>query len=197
MEHFAQARKEENNNKKWLIVVLSFLIVAISIGGIYGYWAGTIKNPSEVAKAQEVTIGSAQEVETTLDVTEALAAQGKKLVPAGKTSVSVGQDAENVESFDVTYTVNWKEIENQDIISQDDLVKGTLTVTAAPEIVGATNYNDLVNVVVNPESTEIQADGDAVEVTLKVTLSEPANKVAYDAIVGKTINVKLTFAVTQ
>ncbi|MDE1536261.1 MULTISPECIES: hypothetical protein [Actinotignum] len=187
----------ESRKKRWLIPVLLACIFGLLTGGAYTYWAGTVSNPAAHNDSETVVIGQGQNVTTELDVTKALASQGKKLVPAGKTGVSIGGTSENVESFDVTYTVKWQEPDSADVIDASDNVTGTLAVTETHEIEGAAEHNGLVGVEVTPTSTQIKADGESVTVTVKVTLAEPATKAAYDAIVGQNIKVNLTFAVTQ
>ncbi|MDO5037611.1 MAG: hypothetical protein Q4E37_04835 [Tissierellia bacterium] len=185
---------QKNRNKGFALVLL-LLLVAVSIGGIYGYWAGEIADPEDVNRSQEITIGEGQSVETELEVTEDLVSEGMKLVPIGKAALSVGGEAANVEAYKGTFTVYWKETEDTDIISSEDQVTRTLSVRGTPSITGATAYNDLVNVTIKPQSTDITADGDPVTVEAIVTLEEPADKAAYDAIVNNPITVGLSFSV--
>lgn len=185
---------ENKHNKKPLIVML-VLMLGLIVGGVYTYWAGDVGNPEPYEDNQEVLIGQGESVQTELNVTKALASEGKKLVPAGKAIVSAGGEAENVESFDVTYTVYWQESGDMDIIDADDLIECTLTVQATPSIQNAQEHSGLVNVAVDPSTAQITADGDAVEVQVRVTLTEPADKATYDSIAGQTINVQLTFTV--
>lgn len=187
----------KKRNKALTLILLLVVMIGVTVGGIYSYWAGTIANPSHAVQAQEVTIGQGKDVNTELDVSQALASSGKKLVPAGKAALSAGGESANVESFDATYTVYWKEAAGDDVISADDNIEGNLAVTATPKINGAETYNNLVNVSISPENTQITADGAAVTITVKVTLSEPADKAAYDAIINQGISVSLNFAVTQ
>lgn len=187
----------EKTDRRLTIIALLLLLFAISIGGIYGYWAGTIADPAAKAKTEELTIGEGKDVNTVLDVTGALAANGKKLVPTDKAVVSKGGTAENVEFFETTYKVFWKEDGTEDIIKPADLVNGTLSITGEGVITGAEAHNNLVKVEVNPASAQITADGAGVDVIVRVTLTEPENKAVYDAIINKKIAVNLNFSVAQ
>lgn len=176
---------------KGLRALLLALLLIVSIGGIYAYWAGEVSNPSDDTENLNVTIGQGQNVQTTLDVTSALANEGKKLVPAGKTAVSVGGKEANVESLKATYTVKWTE-DTTNIITEQDKIEGTLKVDAK-----SNDSTGLVQVQVDPASATITADGQAVEVTVTVTMNEPADKAQYDQIAGQNITVDLTFSVAQ
>ena len=187
-------KNTEKREKKYYPVLLLTLLFAISISSIYAFWAGIVNSPEDASESQEITIGSGQDVNTQIDVSGTLASEGKMLVPSGKAALSVGGVDKNVESFEVSYQVYWKELDTE-IIASDDNVKGNLEVTAVPTIIGAENYSDLVHATVEPASAEIVADGEMVEVKLVVTLDEPATKEIYDAIVGKQINMDLSFSV--
>ncbi|ESV55599.1 hypothetical protein SAG0136_10460 [Streptococcus agalactiae LMG 14747] len=194
-------KREENQNRKkrklvyWFL--FGFLFVSIVSGGLYAYWAGNISNPAELTKDPNViTIGQANNVETTLTVSDP-ATDTKKLVPAGKTKFSVGGSADNVETITKTMTVAWQD--NSNTVTSADNVTGTLSVTATPEIEGAQESNNsLINVTVTPESTPIQLNGTSqVEVSVTVTMTEPASKAVYDDIINKPILLHLAFNVTQ
>lgn len=188
---------DKNKKRKSYLIPLLVLLIGISLGGIYSYWVGQVGNPNNYTDQETVVIGAGQSIETELDVTKELANAGKKLVPEGKASVSVGGTEQNVESFEATYTVKWEESGTADVIDSSDAITGTLNVAATSEIEGANEQSGLVNVTVEPTSQEITADGNEVTVRVRVTLTEPANKAAYDAIVGKNIKVNLTFSVEQ
>lgn len=200
MERRLDRRKTKKKNNKLTIIILLILLLSISVGGIYGYWLDTVANPTAVtnpAQATELTIGKAKTVQTQLDVTGTLAHTGKKLVPADKANLSEGGTQANVEEFTATYTVFWKETGANGAIKAEDLVKGNLTVTGTGVIEGAEAHNGLVQLEITPTNTQITAEGDEVTVTVKVKLKEPSNKAAYDAIIGKSIKVNLTFSVAQ
>lgn len=55
------------------------MIFAVSIASIYGYWAGEVNRPEDNPQSTEITIGEGQEVNTQLDVTAKLEAEGKNL----------------------------------------------------------------------------------------------------------------------
>lgn len=181
----------------WPIVLLLVALIGVVCGNMYAYWAGNVANPQNHADTQEITIGKGKDVTTELEVGKQLLAQGKKLVPAGKVAVSTGGAAANVESFTAKYTVYWKETGADNAITAADLVQGNLNVTETHTIEGAEQHKGLVNVTVTPTSQRITADGTAVEVTVTVKLTEPADKTTYDAISGGTIRVNLTFSVAQ
>lgn len=188
--------KRRKNQLVLSIALLLLMFVAIISGGIYSYWAGTISDPTQEASNRTVTVGEAENVTTTLNITELLG--DKKLVPVGKVPVSVGGADDNVDSYVDTFQVTWNE-PNNSVVTADG-VTGTLTVTATPTLTGtnSVDYSNLVNVTVDPGSTSvILNDPTAKSVTMTVTLTEPENKIVYDAIINQTITVDLTFDVAQ
>lgn len=193
----ARQIEREKTDKRLTIIAILLLLFAISIGSIYGYWAGTIANPNEKQEiANEMTIGQGEDVTTVLDVQKTLAAEGKKLVPKDKAALSKGGTAENVEELTTTYKVFWKEEDKANkVIKAEDLVNGTLNINAVGKIDG--KVNDLLVVEVTPNTTDITAEGEGKDVTVKVTLKEPENKAQYDEIINKPITVDLSFSVNQ
>lgn len=188
--------KKRKNQLILSIALLLLMFVAIISGGIYSYWAGTISDPTQEASNRTVTVGEAENVTTTLNITELLG--DKKLVPVGKVPVSVGGAVDNVDSYVDTFQVTWNE-PNNSVVAADG-VTGTLTVTATPTLTGtnSVDYSSLVNVTIDPSSTSvILNDATAKNVTMTVTLIEPENKTVYDAIINQTITVDLTFDVAQ
>lgn len=188
--------KREKENKKIVLLALLLLLFSISMGGIYGYWVGNVDNPTkkDVNEGTELTIGEANHVTTTLEVSGALQSQGKKLVPANKALLSVGGAEKNVEFYETTYDVAWKDTSNT--VAPGDQITRKLKVTKAEGKIGGT-ANSLLNVEVTPTTTDITANGDVVKVKVKVTLTEPNNKAEYDAVINKPITVDLTFAVEE
>lgn len=192
---YAVTKSRKRKNQLMLtIALLVLMFIAVVAGGIYSYWAGTILAPTEATRNRDITVGQAENVTTTIDITEALGT--KKLVPPGMVAVSVGGADDNVDSFVDTFNVTWSETGT--VISASDNISGTLAVTATPSLTGtdAVDYSTLVNVTVNPASSAIVLDGTAVPVTVTVTLTEPANATVYNAIINQTITLDLTFNVT-
>ncbi|WP_195853226.1 hypothetical protein [Aerococcus sanguinicola] len=188
--------EKENKKKKSLLWLLLFLLLGVTIGGVYTYWVGNVGGPNDQSQQETVVIGEGESIATQLDVSKTLANEGKKLVPQGKANVSVGGTEQNVESFQVTYTVKWQESGDKNIIDADDAINRTLSVTGTGEIEGAqAANNELVNLSIDPSTAEITADGEAVEVRVTVTLTEPRDKAQYYDIVGKNILVNLNFSV--
>lgn len=191
--------KEEENSRnkkrKYLLFLLLLVIIPVIVGGAYAYWAGNVSDPAQVTKNPTVNIGKANDVTTTLNVSDPTNGT-KALVPAGKSNFSVGGADANTESFEQTVNVTW--VDSSKTVSSNDHVNGNLTITATPKISGAESYNSLVNVKVEPASSTIKLNGTkAIPVKVTVTLNEPSDKIAYDAIINKQITVDLTFKVTQ
>lgn len=191
--------KNEKKNKKRAIYILIFALCIFSVvsGGLYAYWAGNVSNPAAKVKDVEiVNVGAGKDVTTTLVVSDPQK-DTKKLVPTNKAAFSVGGTSDNVETVTKSITVKWTDSEN--IVSKNDNVTGTLTVTATPEIQGAQSANwNLVNVVATPSSTAIKLNDDnTVTVNVTVTLREPSTKAVYDDIINKPILVHLNFSVAQ
>lgn len=80
---FAVTRSKKRKNQLILAIMLFLLMfIAIVSGWIYSYWAGTIAAPTEVEKNRTITVGQAEDVTTTINITEELGT--KKLVPTNK-----------------------------------------------------------------------------------------------------------------
>ncbi|KHD43825.1 hypothetical protein ACVRZD_07550 [Streptococcus hongkongensis] len=191
--------KEDENNKskkrKYLLFLLLLALIPAFVGGAYAYWAGNISDPVQVTKNPTVNIGKANDVTTTLNVSDSTNGT-KTLVPAGKSNFSVGGADANTELFEQTINVTW--VDSSKTVSASDQVNGNLAITATPKISGADSYNSLVNVKVEPTSATIKLNNTtAIPVKVTVTLNEPSDKVAYDAIINKQIIVDLTFKVTK
>ncbi len=58
--------ENKQKNRKGYTIILLVLLLAVSIGGIYGYWAGAISNPDAHSEGQEITIGQGKDVNTIL-----------------------------------------------------------------------------------------------------------------------------------
>ena len=175
--------------QKFILVAILMLLVSASIGGAYAYWAGTVNAPTPEDETIAINIGEGKEVATVLNVSGDNGAQNKVLVPAGQidNSVEVPEGSTLVEEVTVVYTATWTGVTG---------ATGTLNVAMGSVTIDGseTTHADLVNVTITSENTAITGGTD-VTVTVKVTLTEPANKTIYDAIKGKAISIPLTFKV--
>lgn len=187
--------ERKNTKKKGLIiffVILSLVLLAGTIGGVYAYWAGTVNSPKP--KEDEITIktGEAKSVETILN-TDISSQSGEVLVPSGQKDNSVNTTSTPVELITRTIKVTWDETE---IDKRAQGTKGVLHV-ALGEI--QNDVNNLIQVkleIAGEEVSEKQIElGSEVEVVLTFTMKMPESKDEYNEIINKEPSLTLTLTV--
>lgn len=181
----------QNKTKRSLLLVLLIIVALLLSVSTFSYWAESVAKPdSSTVNSKNITIGSAKEAKTNLNLSKDVLQQGT-LVPVGRVSESSG--AGSVDKITVEYTVDWKSENTNAAIG----TPGTLTVIpGTAKIKDADNLGHLINVSVVENNLSIVADKDPVNVVLEVTLTEPSNKDEYQSIVGKDFIIPLTFEVT-
>lgn len=191
-------RKQKNLS----LLLLLLLMIGVTAGSVFSYWVGQVKAPAAKDESTELTIGAGLDATTELTIN---ATPGtKKLVPAGKAELSKGGAAQNTEKFSTTYNVSWIETGEKDVIDSADNVTGTLKLTNKKVLLADADSNDyreasqavknLLKIKFDPAAPQIVADGEAVKVTVEVTMDEP-NKASYEQIANKKIKLELNFAV--
>lgn len=173
-------------SKGFIIGILVTLIIALS-GITFAYWANNVKD-AEIEVDGLVEIGTGKEVVTHVNVT---AQSGKTLVPVGRVDDS---NEEAVEVVHLTYTVTWTEDRNA-----ADGTLGSLAAEISNIAIGGNNElgNKYANVeVITATPQGIALNGEAVTVTVKVTLNEPVSRADYLLVAGKDITFDIKFAVT-
>ena len=153
--------------------ILAAIIVALLLGGTafaFSYWDNTSQSSSVSLTAGEAT---------TLSLTVSGDGSGAgTLVPS---TVLVGTD--DVTSITMEYTVSLNKTFASDLtfaVSESNVLIG-----------GSSTYDSLVNIAITANST---INGDAPEtVTVVITLTEPADETAYNAVANATITFDLTF----
>lgn len=156
--------------KKLLVAVIALVLVSGSVTA-FAYWDNLTETQSET-----ITLG--QGVSITVGV-NALPPAGKVLVP---TTVPTRNN-------DVTQVVYVYDV-NLDTTLGTDL---PFNVTASNvQIGGTTTHAGLVNIDIAKSATTINSG--VVTVTVTVTLTEPTDEAAYNAIKAQDITFDLTFA---
>jgi len=149
------------------------LVVALLLGGTvlaFSYWDNLQQQEQE-----EITIGNG----VTLQVSAvATVPAGKVLVPSG-----VVMKADDVDSIVLTYNVK---------LDEAALTALNLSVVASNiQINGSTVNADLVNIVISPATTTVNATN--VLITVTITIDQPATVAIYDVIKDQPITFDLTF----
>lgn len=171
----------------FLIAVLVLLVLAIS-GFTYAYWANAI-NAGQEGFNDEITVGTGKVVSTTVSVSGSGHAT---LVPEGRAEDSEG---EVVEEVILTYSIQWEEVGG---VTQED-AEGTLVVTITNIAIDGDLEIGAEYAVVEitaGNGASVLLNGEAVTVTISVTLKEPT-QVDYVKVAGKEITFNLDFVVTE
>ena len=184
-----------NKNKKRLgilLVIFGFILSGVS----FAYWAGSITGTNKDHEVGTIIIGEGGEVATelTLNLVDVLPS-GKVLVPENRTNQS-NDPTNSVEEINFQISVLWKSSVDTTAVG----TPGKVTLTHLGVKIGtATEYATGTLVVVtitNATNRDINADGDAVVFDVKVTLTEPTNLAAYNAIINEQIKLGFNAAVT-
>jgi predicted ribosomally synthesized peptide with SipW-like signal peptide len=186
-----------NLRKKNLVLVLLVLFALAVSGTTYAYWASSVTGSNDTAVGT-INIGSGNTVSTTVTVGDANGGTDL-LVPEGH-----DVDTNEVDYVMLQFTVAW------DSTGLDASgYASTLSFGSSNIQIGGTTtgYEDLVNIsyqiggtvtgsTLNGDgSTAIIADGADVTVFVLVTLTEPADQTAYNAVAGQVITFTGTFTV--
>lgn len=186
-----------NLRKKNLVLVLLVLFALAVSGTTYAYWASSVTGSNDTAVGT-INIGSGNIVSTTVTVGDANGGTDL-LVPEGH-----DVDTNEVDYVMLQFTVAW------DSTGLDASgYASTLSFGSSNIQIGGTTtgYEDLVNIsyqiggtvtgsTLNGDgSTAIIADGADVTVFVLVTLTEPADQTAYNAVAGQVITFTGTFTV--
>ena len=172
------------NKKRGLAILLALTGLFATVGTSLAYWASSVSGNTQNATGT-IPVGTGDAVTTTVDVTAFTS--GKVLVPTGE----VTDTATQTDSVAMIFPVTWTSTDGDGAGAT-----GTLTVAkTALTVGGGADTYDLVNVAI-PGPVGITADAPATNVTVTVTLDEPANQAQYDAVAGKTIVITFSFTVT-
>lgn len=160
-----------------LITLLSLLLSFVVTGGIFAYWASSVSGDSDATEIP-ITIGVGDEIETEVDWNEVSRTQGV-LVPVGY------EKSGSVSKIVIVYNVALVETETEDV-ALGDVVDFTVTINRG-------DLHDLVNVEVLAYSPVITVGGEAVQVTVEVTIDEPANREKYLEVAEQEFEFTVTF----
>ena len=158
--------------KKRLSVFLLVLLVSLSVGVVFAFW-----DSLQVEKTNSITIGEGVTLEVDVVATVPL---GAILVPSGSV-----MKANDVDSVVLTYNVKL------DKAAVADLNLNTTVVAGSTKIGGDIANAGLVNIVITPVTTTVNASN--VLVTITVSLTAPADSTVYTAIINKPITFTLMF----
>ena len=167
----------KNKKRKSLFALIALVILSgvSAVSGTYAYW-----NTLQEVKGVTQTIGEG--IHQTVQV-NASAQAGKTLVPAGHAVPSDNQ----VEEVVFTYFVN---------LNRTVAAPLTFNVVKSNVLIGEdATHAGLVIISIDAPATLV--DTTLKTVTVKVTLTEPADQTAYNAIINQNITFNLTFTVSQ
>lgn len=158
----------KKNNTKILLIGIVALMLTLVTGASFAYW-DSLNASSDIS----LNLGEG----TVLDLTVGSnTADGKTLVPTG-----VMMGANDVDSVTFNYTVE---------LSKTPVNPAALTVAVVADSIKIDDnsaYASLVNVTINAPST-ISTTAD---ISIVITLTEPADEAAYAAVAGKAITLSI------
>lgn len=157
--------------RKLLVAIIALFVVSGSVSA-FAYWDNLTQTES-----QSITLGEGVSLVVGVN---AAPPSGKVLIP---TTATVREPLSQVQSVVTVYDVNL-----------DTSLSSPLAFTVAAsniQIGGSTTHAGLVTVDIVKAANEVNAT--AVEVTVTVTIAEPADQTAYDAIKNQPITFDLTF----
>jgi hypothetical protein len=163
--------------KKLIISGILMLLTLIAlVGTTWAYWDMLTATENEI-----ISIGYGDEI----TVSENTGTSTLELVPT-----TIIPDSTETNSIVYTYTVG---------INQSAFDAGNKVLTTAVQNVligGASDYSSYVNFVINPVSHTFLSIT-AIQVTVTVTLIEPATQEVYDAIAGQPITFDVVFIIAS
>ena len=160
------------------ITALAVLFTMLFTGGIFAYWASNVVG-STASDATDIVIGVGETVYTTLNFDEYEKTEGV-LVPAG-----FEEEGVSVSEIVIKYYVQL-----------EDTDAGSTGAVATLDVTHGEIPSPLLNVEIELSSQAITAGGDSVEVTVRVTLDEPANVEEYNTVADHSFDIPLTFTAT-
>ena len=190
-------KKGSNKGFKKLVLLL-LLFVGLGASVTAGaYWASsvTVSNPTEANGTVNVKVGTGQAVTvtTTLSAATAVAGDTKVLVPTGFINDANTETA----SKSFTVTASWTMSPTAGVSLDDVLTTRTITagtpVVTAPAVAGWTAADSaLFTVIVTPASPGSIELGGTNEITVTVTMSEPADANQYARVANADITITFT-----
>lgn len=179
------------NKKRYYLVLLLLICISITSTFTFAYWNSVVDGTTADYEAQtEVRVGEGKAAATVVSVSGETGTDSI-LVPAGRASVSNTANGTPVEYVDVELQVKWDDAIDQTATGAE----GTLAVAYVGTI-GSTSYGNLVVVTFDSTNDYTFVIGETKTIKARVTLTEPATKDEYDAIINQPISVTFTFTVT-
>lgn len=176
---------------KYLSVFVLVLLSALLTTFTLAYWAGEIRGAEITLNddANTVTIGTAKEVVTSINVNSYNDLKDIKLVPQGRVT-----NNNEVDHVVLNFNVKW---EDATFATRGETVKGKLKATPKLSILQSSNHTNLFTVDVKYSNEELILNdtvGTDVEVTVTF-VKEPETKEVYDRIVSEILQLDLTLNV--
>lgn len=165
----------KNRIKSIIVGVITFLLVFGLGVGVYAYWAKSVQDAT-LGEEVNVYIGEGGLVTTELVVA---GDNSKKLVPVG-----YARDG-YVEELTYILTVQWNEVTTDYAKGHE----GELTVVIKE------GYHTLLNIKLSEYDKEIFLNGDAVTITITVTLTEPTTQSEYEDVANQVLTFEVEFSV--
>lgn len=169
-----------------LLVMLAFLVS----GFTYAFWASGVTGNTVNNVAQTVQVGTGEAVTTTvaLGTISGQLGTGVQLVPNGM----AGTDPLKADTLTLSIPVTWTEDANDEANAAG--TTGTLSVAIISVLDGANNVSSHFTITLPADHVGI-ALGTTVNVSITITLNEPATQALYAAIANKNVSFIFSFTV--
>jgi len=161
--------------KKLMVVLVALLALGGTVTA-YSWWDNL-----EEQKSETLVVGEGIDLVVSDSV---VTPAGKVLVPS-----EAVLKANDITEIVLTYNVNLDKAANQAL---------DLNVVESNVLVGGVNtYSSLVEFVISTDVTATTVNADVVVVTVTISLGNPVDQTAYNAIINQDITFDLTFTATQ
>lgn len=179
---------KQKRNRTILSGILFILLLVVTLGATFAYWAGTIKAPEDKTGVGSVIVGVAEDVDTTLTIGVSSLSTQKELVPFGYTNENT------VSTLDIDFTdVLWSGVGATGAV-------GEIVAEVTSFKIGGIEYKDVpayynLFTITLPIEEIIAGTNLVYKVTLTFA-NEPIDVEQYEKIADKTIEITFNFIVT-
>ena len=191
-------KKKRKTSRKSIIAFLLMLSLVLT-SGTFAFWASYVEGAKEYVTGN-LTVGSAQGVETTFELSNQLNSGGY-LVPSSQVDNSnVGA----VDQVDLSYNLQWLEdSDNSQLVGTKSTGKISIThhliIESNGKVLPSIDFSEIYNLIkVNYDEnnpSEMILDSEAELFRFSITMDEPSNQEEYNLIANAKVSVVFNFRI--